>query len=138
MGTTRFLTVLSFEVSEAEFGAFGGDEDLAIKGEDHGLVLHVDHTAHHVPSMPATPEQTAAHVQTVTLCTVHLKACNKTLRVRLKHMIKKKYVYLKSFDLNCILYTNHFSLNDLNFNFHLFSELQVFKKQGKGQVITTV
>lgn len=53
-------------------------------------------------------------------------------------MIKKKYAYLKSFDLNCILYTNHFSLNDLNFNFHLFSELQVFKKQGKGQVITTV
>lgn len=48
-------------------------------------------------------------------------------------MIKKKYAYLKSFDLNCILYTNHFSLNYLNFNFHLFSELQVFKKQGKGQ-----
>lgn len=67
---THFLTILSFKVSEAEFRSLGGDEDLSIKGEDHGLVLHVDHTAHHIPSMPAPPEQAAAHVQTVTLCTV--------------------------------------------------------------------
>lgn len=54
--TARFLTILSFKVSEAEFGALGGDEDLSIEGEDHGLVLHVDHTAHHVPSVPAPPK----------------------------------------------------------------------------------
>lgn len=65
--TTFRLTVLGIEVGEAEFGTFGGDEDLSVQGENHGLILHVDHASHHVPSMPAAPEQAASRVQTVTL-----------------------------------------------------------------------
>lgn len=65
--TRAFLTVLGIEVGEAELGTFGGDEDLSVQGENHGLVLHVDHASHHVPRVPAAPEQTAARVQTVTL-----------------------------------------------------------------------
>lgn len=67
---TLFLTILSFKVCEAEFRALGGDQDLPVQSEDHGLVLHVDHAAHHVPSMPTAPKQPAAHVQAVALCTV--------------------------------------------------------------------
>ena len=67
---THFLTILRFKVGEAEFRALGGDEDFSIQGEDHGLVLHVDHAADHVSSMPAPPKQMSAHVQTMALCTI--------------------------------------------------------------------
>jgi len=67
----HFLTILSFKVSEAEFRALGCNQDLSIKSEDHGLVLHVDHAAHYIPSMPAAPKQSAAHVETVALCTTY-------------------------------------------------------------------
>lgn len=67
--TLGFLTVLGIEVGETKLGTFGGDEDLSVQGENHGLVLHVDHASHNVPCMPAASEQTAARVQTVTLWT---------------------------------------------------------------------
>lgn len=56
------LTIFCFKVSEAEFRALSGDQDLSIKSEDHGLVLHVDHTAHHITSVPAASKQPTAHV----------------------------------------------------------------------------
>lgn len=62
-----FLTIVSFKVSEAEFRALGGNQDLPIESEDHRLVGHVDHAAHHVPGVPAAPEHPAAHVQAVAL-----------------------------------------------------------------------
>lgn len=61
------LTVLRLEVGKAELRALVGDEDLSVEGEDHRLVLHVDHTAHHVPRVPTPPKETTAHVQTLTL-----------------------------------------------------------------------
>ena len=61
------LTVLRLEVGKAELGALVCDQDLSIEGEDHGLVLHVAHAAHHVARVPTPAEETAAHVQPVTL-----------------------------------------------------------------------
>lgn len=73
------LTVLSVKVGEAQLRALGGDEDLSIEGEDHGLVLHVDHAAHHVPGVPAAAKQAAAHVQTVTLHAPQQEELSQTL-----------------------------------------------------------
>ena len=56
------LTVLRLEVAEAELRALAGDEQLSVEGEDHGLVLHVDHAAHHVALAPRAAEVAAAHV----------------------------------------------------------------------------
>lgn len=65
--THTSFTILGLKVGEAELGAGAGDEDFSIQGEDHGLVLHVDHTAHHVSRVPAAAKQAAAHVQTLAL-----------------------------------------------------------------------
>lgn len=87
---TQFLTILRFKVGEAKFRAFGGDKYLSVEGEDHGFVLHVDHTANHIATVPGAPEQTAAQIQTVALCTCQedrMKMCKNDL---LKASFKKK------------------------------------------------
>lgn len=61
------LTVINVKVSETQLRALVGDQDFSIQGEDHGFVLQVDHTAHNVPRVPAAAEETAAHVEPVTL-----------------------------------------------------------------------
>lgn len=58
----KCLTILGLKVSEAELRAFACDQKFSIQGENHGLVLHVDHTPDHVPFLPWMSKVAAASV----------------------------------------------------------------------------
>lgn len=67
------LTVLRLKVSETQLRAVAGDKNFAIQSEDHGLVLHIDHTPNHVPLVPGTTEEMASLVYTSALRASHNK-----------------------------------------------------------------
>lgn len=48
------FTILNFVISEGEFRAFVGDQQLAIQCEDHRSIIQVNHTSNHVSWLPRT------------------------------------------------------------------------------------
>lgn len=55
-------TLFCLKVSEAKLRALVGDEELSVQGENHGLVLHVDHATDHVALFPRVSEVAASCV----------------------------------------------------------------------------
>ena len=70
------LTVLCLKVSKAQLRAIVGDENFSIQSEDHGLVLHIDHTPDHITLAPAATKDTTSPVHTSTLRTAPHKQTN--------------------------------------------------------------
>lgn len=62
-----FLTITDVEVGETKFRALVSDEDFSVEREDHGFVLHVDHTTHNVTRVPTATEEPTARVESMTL-----------------------------------------------------------------------
>lgn len=54
------FTILNLVISEGEFRALVGDQQLPIQCEDHRSIIQVNHTANHIPWLPCTSKIPAA------------------------------------------------------------------------------
>lgn len=61
------LTIPNLDFPEGCFGARIGHEDLAIEGEDNGVLCEVDHAAHDITRLPGAPKWFTAQVPALAL-----------------------------------------------------------------------